>query len=386
MLVKTEAHLVEVCAALRAAGAFGLDTEFVQERNYSPRLGIVQVAAPGVEAILDPGAIGTLEPFTDLVFDATVEKVVHAGSGDFGIFYWRTGKAPKNVFDTQIAAAMLGFGDRISFQKLVDQVTGVKLAKSETLTDWTRRPLTPEQIDYALDDVRPLLPMRAKMGEKLAALGRDGWAREEFRALEDPAAYERPDPREVYQRIRASGLDGKAMAVLRELAAWREEAAAARDVPRGAVAKDEVLVEMARRPPTKQAALQGIRYLHPREIEQSGADMIAAVKRGLESPPLEPPPQVLKGEEGAPAAGLAGLLDCFLRIRANEAQISPSMLGTRAHLDAIAAARGAETQPDIPLLQGWRRELAGNDLLDLLAGKVKLSVDATTGAVRAERE
>ncbi len=382
MLVRTKEQLAEVCAGLRAAGSFGFDTEFVQERNYVPRLGIVQVAAPGIEAIFDPGAIGTLDPFHELLVDPAVEKVVHSGQGDFGIFYWRTGKAPTNVFDVQVAAALVGYGERLGFGRLVELVTGKRLAKSETLTDWTRRPLTPEQIEYALDDVRPLAALRAHLGEKLRALGREEWAREELRTLEDPASYERPDPHDLWQRIRAPGLDGRALAILRELAAWREEEAMARDVPRGMLAKDDVLVELARHPPTKQGALRGIRFLDSRTADRCGADIVAATKRGLEAPPVEVTAFV---KDDSPAlAGVVALLDALLRARAQDAQVAPGVIATRAQLESLAAARGTAPPADLPVLAGWRRTLAGNDLLALLEGRLRLSLDPATGAVRVE--
>ncbi len=385
MLIKSLAELEAVCARLREAGSFGLDTEFVQERNYSPRLGIVQVAGGGVEAIIDPGAVGSLDPLVALLVDPAVEKIVHSGQGDFGIFYWRSGKAPAAVFDTQVAAALVGYGDKISFLRLVEAVTGTRLAKSETLTDWTRRPLTPEQIDYALDDVRPLATLRSHLGGKLKDLGREVWAREEFRVLEQASTYERPDPQEAYLRIRAANLDGRALAVLRELAAWREEEAQARDVPRGFLAKDDVLVELARRPPTKPGMLRNVRFLDSRTVDACGGDIVAAAKRGLDSPPLEPPASGPAREEAPGTASLVSLLEGWMRARALEAQISPGMLGNRAHLEAIAAARTAPEPADVPLLQGWRRTLVGEDLLALLAGKMRLSVDPATGTIRAER-
>lgn len=384
MLIRTLEHLEQACEQLRAAGSFAMDTEFVRERNYTPRLGIVQVATPDFAAIIDPGAIGNLDALQRLLVDPAVEKIVHAGQGDFDIFYWRTGKPPQNVFDTQVAAAVLGYGDKISFQKLVEALTGQRLAKTETMTDWTRRPLTPEQIDYALDDVRPLPGMRATMGERLAALQRTEWAREEFRALEAAEAYERPEPFECWRRIRGHNLDGRALAVLRELAAWREQDALERDVPRGALAKDEVLVEMARRPPTKVGALQAIRYLSPRTIQESGPQIVAAVKRGLEAPPIEMPAVTTPRDEAAPPA-VVNLLDALLRLRAQEASISPGVVAVRGDLEALIAARGAPALPDLPLLRGWRRQLVGEDLLALLAGQLRLSIDATTGGVKAER-
>lgn len=384
MLITTEDQLAKICKRLRESNSFALDTEFVQERTYFPRLGIVQVAADGVEAVLDPGEIGNLDPLLDLIGDAQIEKIVHAGRNDFEIFFNRTGRTPSNVFDVQIAAAFAGYGHQISYANLVRRVVGEQLSKLETLTDWTRRPLTQEQIEYALLDVRHLHAVRRHIGEELKSLGRESWATEEFQYLSDPETYQQLPPREMYQKIRANGMGARALSVLRELAAWREDEAIRRDVPRGSIVKDEVLIEMARRPPTSRAAFGNFRFLHARVIERDGAQILAAVKRGLDGPYPEvpaPPPREAAQPQIVP---LTRLLEAWLRTRALQARVAPEMLATRADLEALCGGHLAGSLPDLPMLSGWRRELVGDDLLGILAGRSRLRVDPKSGEIVRE--
>jgi ribonuclease D len=386
MLVTTEDQLQKLCAAIRDQGRFGLDTEFVQERTYYPRLGIVQVAVDGIEAVLDPGAIGTLDPLFDVVADPKIEKIVHAGRNDFEIFYQRSGRIPANVFDLQVAAAFAGYGHQVSYANLVRRVTGVQLSKLETLTDWTRRPLTPEQIEYALQDVRHLQPVHRHLHDTLHSLGRTGWAREEFRYLMEEGTYQSLSPREIYARLKTPGMNAKTLSVLRELAAWREEEAIRRDIPRGHVMKDEVLVEMARRPPTSRAAFSNYRFLNPRVIERDGAKILEAVKRGLEGPY----PQVLKSpprEEPQPkVAPLCRLLESWLRTRAMEGKVAPEMLATRSELEELCRESLVGREAKLPILEGWRRELVGEELLGILKGEIALKVNPKTGDIEAIKQ
>ncbi len=379
MLVTSQGQLEDVCSQLRAAGSFAFDTEFVRERTYFIQLGILQVATAETEAVLDPQAIESLTPLYDLIGDPAVEKVVHAGVQDFAISYERSGKPPKNVFDTQIAAALLGYGDQLAYAKLVEKISKVKLSKLETMTDWTARPLTDAQIDYALDDVRHLPALRRHLGARLTELGREQWSKEEQLYLEDPSTYHPTEPREAYERIKAGSLDSQQLGVLRELAAWREEEAIRRDLPRGWVVRDQALVEIARRRPGSLKSLRQVRTLRQQEWSRNGNALLAAVSRGLVDP---------VDREQAPAASARArakgkppllLLEAWPSARAAQAEIAPSMLASREQIKALTLGYLMGEVPAVPVLSGWRKELVGQELLDILDGKIRLVVEPSTG-------
>lgn len=360
-----------------------MDTEFVRERTFYIQLGIIQVAADGTEAVIDPLALPSLDPLFDVVTDPAVEKVVHAGEQDFAAFYERERIVPANVFDTQIAAALVGYGDQISYAKLVAKVTGVQLSKLETLTDWTARPLTRAQIDYSLEDVRYLMEVRDHLSERLEQLGRSGWEQEECRRLVAEDTYESPSPLEYYRRMKTGGLSGARLGVLREVAGWREERARARDIPRGWVLRDQSLLEIARRRPTSLKALRQIRSMKPNQIAKDADAILDAVRRGAANPIEVDAPDKPNVKAPPQADSVARLLEAWLYARSMEAEIAPSMLATRDQLKVLTSAHFRGEEPELPLLQGWRRELVGQDLLDLLEGKKALLVDQETGRVSA---
>ncbi|MBI3271256.1 MAG: ribonuclease D [Planctomycetes bacterium] len=384
MIIQTETELRALCDHLRAAGAFALDSEFIPEGHYYPRLAILQVATTERAAIIDSATIGTLAPFVEVVADPAVEKYLHDARMDLEILYDRTGRLPRNVLDTQIAAAFVGYGERISYARLVERVTGVRLAKLETRSDWTHRPLSPAQVQYALDDVKHLAAVRAHLLERLAAANRLDWVREECRAFESAEAYERTPPREQFRRVRSSnGLDARALALLRELAAWREEAAMDRDVPREHVLRDDDLVELARRAPTKEGMLRGMRIRNVRELAENGGAIVAAVKAGLACAAADLPVAATPRDEAVDLSPGVSLLEAWLRARCQETGVAAGCVAGRDDLTALVAARVATTPPDLPLLRGWRRTLVGEDLLSLLSGRLKLAMEPGTGRLVA---
>jgi ribonuclease D len=386
MIVTTGRQLQDLCDELRNAGSFGMDTEFVRERTYFIRLGILQVAASDTEAILDPQSIGSLESFFELISEPQVEKIVHAGEQDFAVLFDRIGQPPRNVFDTQIAAALVGYGEQLSYAKLVEKVTGVKLNKMETMTDWTARPLTNAQITYALEDVRHLPSLRAHLGKRLNELGREDWAKEEFSCLENQATYVPPEPLEVYERINTGRImDHRQLGVLRELAAWREEEAMRRDIPRGWVMRDQALVEIARKSPSSSSELRRLRSVKVQELERSGNDILDAVRRGLKNPVSEDSLKIVNSRVKARAKPLVRLLEAWLHTRASSAKIAPTMLASKGQIKDLSEGYLTGQIPDLPILSGWRRELVGQDLLDILAGEIRLTVRPDTGKLKAER-
>jgi ribonuclease D len=382
--IDTRPGLREVVAQLADAPCFGLDTEFVGERTYVPKLELMQVATEHLCAVIDCRAIGELDPFLALLGDRHIEKVLHAGQQDLELFYLLAGQITMPMFDTQVAAAMVGYGAQPGYAALVERVLGVTVEKTETLTDWSRRPLTAAQLAYAADDVRYLLALRAHLQQRLADLGRGTWASEEFKRLVAACAVARPEPSQAYLRVRGrGGLRPKQLAILRELAAWREEQARTRDKPRNSIMKDELLVELARRAPAAPEQLRGIRALHSRELERSSAELFAAVQRALALPKSAWPEPARHGSATAPT-GVVELLQAVLRCCAEEAHIAPNLLATTADLEALAT-RDSARDGELPILEGWRRTLAGEDLLRVLDGRAGVRLDPRTRRLRVER-
>jgi ribonuclease D len=344
----------------------------------------MQVACPEAEAILDPQSVESLDPFYELICEPTVEKVVHAGEQDFSVLFDRIGEPPRNVFDTQIAAALVGYGEQLSYANLVQKVTGVRLSKLETLTDWTARPLTRAQITYALDDVRHLPSLRSHLGKRLKEMGRVDWAKEEFRHLEQPATYALPEPESIYERIKPRGMDGRQSSVLRELVAWREEEAQRRDLPRGWVLKDQTLVEIARKLPASLNELRRLRTLKSHELERSGSRILEAVRRGRNNPLKEDASRKPSTRIKSRAKPLVRLLDAWLQARASSAKIAPSVVASREQLRNLAEGYLQGGIPSLPVLSGWRRELVGRDLLDIVHGRLRLFVSSETGKLTVE--
>lgn len=375
--------LWSLCQRLRDSARIALDTEFVGEESFVPRLELIQVAAGDLCAVIDFPAVGSLDGLSELLHDTRIEKVVHAGRQDLELFYAYTGHVPTPIFDTQLAAAMVGYGTQVAYAQLVQRVLGTKLAKSHTLTNWSQRPLTPDQITYALEDVQYLLPVYEHLCQRLQSLGRLDWVKEEFTRLELKSSEGAQDLRHRYQRIRGwDNLNPRSAAVLRELAAWREDEARRRNVPRGRVIRDEVLLELARRPPATLAALRATRGLHPSEVDRNGEPLLARIRDGLVLPESEWP-EIPRSRRPEPeSAGLVDLLQAVLKACAREQEIAPSLLASASDLQTLVDAKQDREKLDLPILHGWRRKLAGGMLLQVLDGKITVSVDRQSGKLR----
>jgi ribonuclease D len=382
--------LERLCTQLRSCRRLGLDTEFVGEDSFIPKLELIQVAAHDVAAVIDFPAVqakSSLAPFWELICNPQVEKIVHAGRQDLDLFALHAGQFPRPFFDTQIAAAMLGFGAQVAYANLVQRIHGTRLAKAHTFTNWSARPLSNAQIAYAAEDVQFLLPLHTHLHKRLEALGRVEWVREEFSRLETAVTEKSKDPLDRYQRIRGwDSLKPRQAAVLRDLAAWRETEARRRNVPRGRVIRDEVLLQLARHPPATVEDLRGLRGLHGSEIDRNGEQLIATITSSLALQPSDWP-HVPKDRKPEPESiGLVELLQAVLKARAAEAEIAPTLLATSADLQALVEAKEKHKTADLPLLRGWRRELIGELLLQILDGGVTVSVDPVKGVLRMSHD
>lgn len=383
--IDTPEALDQFCTRLEGVPRIALDTEFIGEDTFVPRLELIQISTGEEHAVLDFPTLqqrGDVSRLWTLLAGETMEKVVHAGRQDLEIVAAQTGGVPRPFFDTQIAAAMVGHGAQIAYANLVQRVHGTRLSKSHTFTNWSQRPLTDEQIAYALEDVQYLLPIHDYLLDRLRGLGRLDWATEEFRRLESLVIEKEKGTQERYQRIRGwENLKPRQAAVLRALSNWRETEARRRNVPRGRVMRDEVLLQLARQSPTKPEELRGVRGLHPGEVDRHGPAIAALVREALALPKSEwpePPPERRAEPE---SAGQLELLQAVLKGRAAEAEIAPTLLATSAELQRLLDERDAATPPSVPVLDGWRRTLVGNLLLDVIAGRAQVRLDPTSGKV-----
>ena len=380
-LVTTEDGVAAVAAAIRAAGAFTLDLEFVPENRYVPELGLVQVGwdgGGGTDALevaaIDPLAVDP-SPVLTLVGVEEIETVTHAAQGDLAILAHRFSVRARSLRDTQIAAAFLGYGDQIGYAPLVESTIGVHLEKGSQYTEWLQRPLTDEQLTYALDDVRYLGTIWAQQRAALTADGRLQPVIEECDRLAE-AASNRPSPEEAYRRVKGwSGLRSRPLGALRQLAAWREREALRANRPLSRVLNDRSLLELARTAPGSEDGLSSVRGVEAGLVRRHGAALIRAIRDGRDDPPERDqtrkplPPQ---GEVWA--ATLHGLV----RARALSANVAPRFVGPRSDIEAVVRwwlEGDRDAPPDLPLLGGWRGDLVGDAIVSWLRGEAALVVD-----------
>lgn len=386
LYVTDQSALETLCQTLRQSPRLALDTEFVGEDTFVPRLELIQVATASTAAVIDFPAVqasGSLDVFWELICDTKIEKIVHAGRQDLDLFATHAGQIPKPFFDTQIAAAMVGYGAQVAYAGLVQRLHGTKLAKAHTFTNWSARPLSDDQIAYALEDVEFLLSIHTHLQDRLSSLGRLEWVGEEFARLETAVGEKSREPQERYQRIRGwDTLKPKGAAVLRELAAWREAEARRRNVPRGRVMRDEVLLQLARHPPKSVSELRGLRGVHSSEVDRHGEQLLATITSALALPASAWPEVPRERKPDPESTGIVELLQAVLKARAAEEGIAPTMLATSSDLQALVEAKQNRATLDVPILRGWRRQLAGDLLLQVLDGAVTITVDRTSGALR----
>jgi ribonuclease D len=369
-LIDTSDALAAFCRRQAQAPYITVDTEFIRDKTYFPQLCLVQIAGPDEAAALDPLAPGIdLTPLLELMATPTLLKVFHAARQDIEIFVNLAGAVPAPLFDTQVAAMVCGFGDSVSYETLAGKLAGAHIDKSSRFTDWAQRPLSERQLRYALTDVVPLRTVYEKLEARLAKSGRSSWLAEEMGTLTDPATY-RQDPAEAWRRFKVRSNNRKLLALVRELAAWRETAAQQRNLPRNRLLRDESLLEIAAHAPVTAAELARTRGLGKNFAEgKLGAEILAAVTRVLATPESQypvPPPR----HEPPPGLGpLVDLLRVLLKLRCEENDVAQKLVADTEDLEKIAA----DDDAPVRALQGWRAELFGKDALDLKRGRLALT-------------
>jgi ribonuclease D len=365
--IDTPATLEALCEQLRGNAWLTIDTEFLRERTYYPRLCLLQVATPALVACIDPLALKDLSPLLDVVYDERITKVMHAARQDMEIFFYLRDALPSPVFDTQIAALLLGFPDQIGYGTLVKETLGLELEKLHSRTDWSRRPLSKAQIRYAAEDVFYLAQVYRHLVEKLSELGRLDWLSEDFARLTRAELY-RNDPEQAWQKVRGGNrLRGAGLAVLQALAAWRETVARDIDRPRGWLLRDDDLVEIARHQPRTLEALGAIRSLHARFIARHGTRLLELIAEARDRTPQPLPAGERHLRLRPMQEALVDALTAVVRACAAENALNPAVLATRKQLEQLAC--GAQ---ESEVLHGWRGRLAGRRLQAMLAGELGL--------------
>ncbi len=363
--------LIAACRRMSGHPYVTVDTEFLRESTYYPLLCVAQMASPEEAVVIDALAPGIdLKPFYAVMADDKIMKVFHAARQDIEIVWHAAKLIPHPIFDTQVAAMVLGYGDSISYDQLVQRITGDALDKSHRFTDWTRRPLADAQLAYAISDVTHLRQVYLALVEDLKRRGRADWVQDEMRVLTSPDTYQM-EPETAWQRLKTRVRKPKELAVLIEVAAWREREAQTRDVPRSRVLKDEVIADIAVQAPTSTEKLKNLRSL-PKGFERSrwGEAIIAAVERGLERDPKTLPLQP-RAPQVANGAAVVELLKVLLRMVSERHHVAAKVIATVDDLDRIAADDNAK----VPALTGWRRELFGEKALALKHGKLALAIE-----------
>lgn len=371
LYIDTPAALKSFCSQIAQSQWLAIDTEFLREKTYYPQLCLMQIANDEVIACIDPIVLTDLSPLFDLLYRDNLTLVFHAAKQDLELFLLLQQKLPKTVFDTQLAASVLGLGDQIGYGNLVKTCLNVDLEKGHSRTDWTQRPLSAEQLDYAADDVRYLRTLYHQMAADLASQNRTHWLSEDFTALSNPQTYI-ADPETIWRKIRGAGkLKGQQLAILQQLACWREQRAIEKNRPRRWILKDEVMLDLARFAPETTQKMTQIRGFEARDIERNGHAILAVIehaKKLLEAqwPVLKKPTPLTPQQEA-----LVDALMALLRHRCDEQSITPIAVATRKDIERLV--RG---ETEINLLQGWRKQIVGHTLVKFIEGQLALTANS----------
>jgi ribonuclease D len=370
-LITSSDDLAAFCDRMMAAEYIAIDTEFMREHTFWPKLCLVQIAGLDEAVAIDPLAPGIdLAPLFTLVNNPKVLKVFHSARQDVEIFVHLTGQVPKPLFDTQVAAMVCGFGESVSYENLVGKLANARIDKSSRFTDWSHRPLTERQIEYALADVIHLRPAYEALRQQLGKSGRESWLDEEMAILCAPETYH-TEPDQAWLRLKPRNASAKFLAILHEVAAWREREAQKRDIPRGRILKDEALLEIAAHSPRDIEGMARVRGMSRNMAEGwQGQGLIAAVERGLATPPEDAPKLAQRPPTPPGIAPLVELMRVLLKMKCEDEGVAQKLVAGSDDLEAIAM----DDDADVPALHGWRRAMFGDHALALKRGAIALAV------------
>ncbi|MGR9071563.1 MAG: ribonuclease D [Gammaproteobacteria bacterium] len=367
--IDNPAKLEAFCKQIKNEPWLTLDTEFVRERTYFPIFCLLQIATEGIVACIDPLALDRLDPLLEIIYDPDVVKVFHSARQDLEIFYHLTGRVPAPIFDTQLAAPLLGYQENPGYGMLVSSLLNINLTKAHTRTDWCARPLSEDQLQYAADDVIHLVRIYQIIRAKLEELGRADWLEDDFSGLTDPELYRSP-PENAWLKIKGKNrLTPKQLPVAKTLAEWREMTAKAENRPRNWLLKDELILDLARLQPEKPEELLGIRGINERSAKRYGRTICELITKAREHPPIKLDD---KGRAPKKTPGHEAILDLMaavIRFRADQNSINPSILATRKEMERLLFEH-----PDCSLLHGWRASMVGRELKSMLEGNIAVSV------------
>jgi ribonuclease D len=362
-------QLLPLCEQILQEPWIALDTEFLREKTYYPKFCLLQIAAPDWVACVDPLAIADLTPLVDAIYNPNITKVLHSCRQDLEIFFQITGKIPGPIFDTQIAAPLLGFQENPGYAMLVSSFLNINLSKAHTRADWTERPLSQDQIQYAADDVIYLCKIYTIMCEQLEKLGRLNWLESDFALLNNPELYQL-SPENAWLKIRGKNkLTGRQLSILQALSEWRERTAQTENKPRNWLFPDDMLLELGKLQPVTTSDLAKIRNINERSVNRYGKVICELIDAARQRPPKPLREKDGSGKKTQQHEAILDVLSAIVRIRAEENSLNPVILATRKDLEQLLFA-----EEDCLLLQGWRYNMAGKELQGLLRGQYTLSL------------
>ncbi|MEI6706627.1 MAG: ribonuclease D [Methylococcales bacterium] len=365
-------QLPTLCEQIQQATWIALDTEFLREKTYYPKFCLLQIATLDWVACVDPIALPDLSTLFDAIYNPAIVKVFHSCRQDLEIFFQITGKLPEPVFDTQIAAPLLGFQDNPGYAMLVSSFLNINLSKAHTRADWSKRPLSTDEIDYAADDVIYLCQIYQIMTQKLTELGRIDWLTQDFAELSDPAHYQ-VQPEKAWLRIKGQNkLTGKQLSIIQTVAEWREKTAQAEDRPKNWLLRDELLFDIAKLQPETVTDLATVRGINERAVQRYGKELCQLITIAKNRPPIALTIKDRPAKKTQQQEAILDILTALVRIRAEENELNPTILASRKDLEALLF----NGDDECPLLHGWRYAMAGRELVGLLKGELLLGIEA----------
>ena len=375
--IDTPGQLATLCEQIKKEPWLALDTEFLREKTYYPKFCLLQIATPEWVACIDPIALPQLESLFEAIYNPAIVKVFHSCRQDLEIFFQWTGKLPSPIFDTQVAAPLLGFQDNPGYAMLVSSLLSVNLNKAHTRADWSKRPLTEAELEYAADDVIYLCQIYQIMVQKLTALGRIDWLKNDFAELTNPALY-KVDPETAWFKIKGKNkLTGKQLSIIQTLAQWREKIAQAEDRPKSWLLRAELLFDLAKLQPETVQELANVRGINERSVNRYGKELCQLITAAKNRPPVPLHEKDRSAKKSQQEEAILDILTALVRVRAEENALNPTILASRKDLEELLS----NGDDECPLLHGWRYTMAGKELVGLLKGELLLGIDSDKLAI-----